>query len=296
MAHPAAATTTLLSLRSLTADAFRCHVLRSRRVVKPTFCVIPETLALTELLIPSELPAHAKVQKVPSAPKQGVARAPFGVSFPAPAPLAAAATHANMENSKPREQIQIPQPVAPPPQHHYQPQQQLQVPIQTQPMLVGAAAASAASRPGSTSHMQRLRSLRTTPCTTPTLSPLSITSPKVCGKQSKLPRPAAGGGRAYAAYLKAWAKQAEAQGQPGMAPAHLITRRHAYGARSVAGSAPGSRNSTPGGQALRARPNVPPRHGGQPLQPSRIQGPLSHYTAASRRQAAAASILTGGAR
>jgi len=224
-----------------------------------------------------------------------VARAPFGVSFPAPAPPAAAIADADVENSKPKEQVPISQPVAQPPQHHYQQQQQAQMQVQTQPVLVGAAP-SAASRPGSTSHMQRLRSLRTTPCTTPTLSPLSITSPKVCGKQSKLPRPAAGGGRAYAAYLKAWAKQAEAQGLPGMAPTHLITRHHAYGARSVAGSAPGSRNSTPGGQALRARPNVPPRHGGRPLQPSRIQGPLSHYTAASRRQAAAASILTGGAR
>ena len=199
-------------------------------VVKPT------NMILADLTIPSDLPAHGKVVKVPSPPG-------IGSRSSQPAAPGFAGSNPGSENIQPK------------------------------------ATVKASS---STSHLQRLRDLRhTAACPTPTLSPLNIASPKI----SKLPRPAAGGGRAYAAYLKAWAKQAELQNAGAMRLVHV-------GAAGGSGNA--SRTSTPG-QPLRARPNLHRRAlGARALQPSRLQRPHSH-AAASRRQAMQA-VVAGGAR
>ena len=234
---------------------------------------------LTELLIPTDHPSHsADISRVPSARKPGIRP-----------PLASSAVM-NVENSQQCLQQQQQ------PRQPQQPQLPQQPPLQQQSSYPSL---SAASSQNSTSHFHRIRSLRSAPCATPTLSPLSIKSPKVCGKHSKLPRPAAGGGRAYAAYLKAWAQQAEQaaqKGHPGLPPpGRLVTKpRTSHG--SVAGnSAPASRTSTPGGQTLRARAQMPPRQGGRPLMPSRVHGSRA-YSAASRRMVAVEGVPAGGAR
>lgn len=226
--------------------------------------VRPVSLRLTDLLIPSDQPNHGTVRrlKAQEPPKQPTMQKSKGFGFVSHAVATTNATTATTTDPI----VAGASGKAPPPSRI-------------------ASASSAVPRQNSASHLHRIRDLRKgvqSHCATPSLSPLNIQSPKVV--ISKLPRPAAGGGARYAAYLKAWAKQAELSGQvPGMRVVNT-----GGGAVHTHGNSSGlaSRTATPG---LRARASVP-RRGGPPLQPSRIQRP------AALRQYQAAVVAAGGAR
>ena len=111
---------------------------------------------------------------------------------------------------------------------------------------------SAVSQARSLSHLQRMRELRSqSAVATPTLSPLNLQSPKI----SKIPRPAAGGGRAVAFALRAASKPTG--GDVGSSASVRVVRAdRTIRAASTLYSSGGS------GLALRARPRVPSASGG----------------------------------